>query len=283
MKIKQSILVFIIGSILLVSCTSDDNGITETPAETTIRLVKSERVNDNFKTEYSYDSKNRIVSFNGIYPNVTFESIVSYDSNNRLTQELFQLLSPTTSNDTQSFSYNSNGLLMGYTAGTESVSISYNGNIVSLSGTIEGDENSQAELELNDDGLIVKFIKDSRYTDLMYDSNGNIISTKTYSNSGNLLFEFTIQYDNKINPFYGQYKSIYIERFIEWFWEFDGIYFSGLEGYGFPFLKNNIISISDDTNIIKEYDYTYDNQDYPTNVVETSNGSIFEYEIEYFE
>jgi YD repeat-containing protein len=284
MKTKQFIVALLIPIAIGTSCSSDDSvETTETPTESTVRFVKNERVNDNFIISYSYDANNRITSADGMYPNVNFESNFSYDSNNRLTQDIYQELSPIIYDTTQSFSYDSNGLLTGYSSVTENVSISYNGNTVLLSGTIEGDANSQVELQLNSNGLVTKFTENNQYTDLVYDSNGNLTSVKSYDNSNNLLEEFVIAYDDKINPFYGQMTSIYIERFIEWFWEFDGIYFTGIEGYKFPFFKNNIVSISNGTNSMTTYTYTYDNQDYPITVIENTNGNILEYSIEYFE
>ncbi len=151
-----------------------------------------------------------------------------------------------------------------------------------MTGTIEGDSNSEAELELNNSGLIIKFTESTQYTELEYDSNGNIVTAKSYDNSDDLLLEFTLSYDNKINPFYGQFESIYIERFIEFFWEFEGIFINGFEGYSFPFQKNNITTISRIGGETTTYSYIYDSENYPTNVTRDISGDTIIYDIEYY-
>ena len=78
-------------------------------------------------------------------------------------------------------------------------------------------------------------------------------------------------------------ESIYIERFIEFFWEFDGIYIGGFEGYSFPFLKNNITSINEVSGETTTFSYTYDNENYPTNVNIDYSGDTVIFDIEYFE
>jgi hypothetical protein len=97
------------------------------------------------------------------------------------------------------------------------------------------------------------------------------------------LLEYTLNYDDKINPFYGQLESIYIERFIEFFWEFEGIFISGFEGYSFPFLKNNITSISRTGGETTTYIYVYDSENYPTDVNGETSGDTIMFDIEYYE
>lgn len=280
MKKTKLILALILINLLLFSCSSDNSELQST----TSKLVKTEKISENKKVNYTYNSNNLISSLNGTYNNFVYTSNFTYDSENRLTVWNYQETGSSSYNDTYTYTYNSNGLLSGYTANTQNVSITYNGNIITLTGTIEGDTNSQAVLELNNNGLITKLTENNKYTNFGYDSNGNMISARSYDNSNNLLSEFTIQYDNKTNPFYGQFKSIYLERFIEFFWEFDGISIGGFEGYSFPFLKNNITSINKVSGGTTTFSYTYDSENYPKTNVSTDNfGDIVTFNIEYFE
>lgn len=276
MKRTKIILITILINIVLFSCSPDDN--SEQPKN---KLVKSEKVSESLKINYIYNNKGILSSATGTYPNFGYISNFTYDSNDKITKSSFQETGSSTYSDTQNFNYDSQGRLISYSANTENVNIEYNGNIVTLTGTIEGNSNSEAKLELNSNGLISKFTESNQYTNFEYDSNGNMIVAKSYNNNNNLIREFAISYDTKINPFYGQSSSIYIERFIEFFWEFDGIYISGFGGYSFPFFKNNILSISKNNITIINYVYVYDNDNYPTNVSENSTSGIFDYTIEY--
>ena len=278
MRKTKLILTLILLDVILFSCSSNDTSDNSVPLPTN-KLVKTEKISETRKVDYTYNSKDLIISLNGTYNNFGYVSGFTYDSENRLTEWSYQETGSSSYSDTYTYTYNSNGLLSGYSANSEDVTITYNGNIITLTGQIEGNANSQAEIELGNNGLIIKFIESNQYTNFGYDSNGNLVSAKSYDNTDNLLSEFTIEYDDKINPFYGQLESIYIERLIEFFWEFDGIYIGGFEGYGFPFLKNNIISINEVSVRTTTFSYIYDSENYPTNV----NGNSGIYDIEYYE
>ena len=238
MKTTKLFLSIILLIILSYSCASDDNSDTQEPDQIeTNKMVKTEKVSETKKVAYTYTDNGLLSSSIGTSPNFGSTANLTYNSNGKLMVWDHQETGSSTYSDTQNFSYDNTGLLTSYAANTENVSLVYNGNIVSLTGTIEGDSNSEAELVLNNQGLVVKFTESHQYTNFEYDSNGNMITTKSYDNSDNLIVEYTLSYDTKTNPFYGQFESIYIERFIEFFWKFDGIYISGFGGYSFPFLK----------------------------------------------
>jgi len=283
MKKTKLILTLILLNVILFSCSSDDSSNNPEPEPTTSKLVKTEKISETRKVDYTYNSNDLISSLNGTYNSFGYISDFTYDSENRLTEWNYQETGSSSYSDTYTYTYNSNGLLSSYSANSEDVTITYNGNTITLTGQIEGDTNAQAELELDNNGLIIKLTESNQYTNFGYDSNGNLISAKSYDNSDNLLSEFIIQYDNKTNPFYGQLESIYIERFIEFFWEFDGIYIGGFEGYSFPFLKNNITSINEVSGGTTSFSYTYDNENYPTNVNIDYSGDTVIFDIEYFE
>ncbi|MCB0470007.1 MAG: hypothetical protein KDC51_05320 [Flavobacteriaceae bacterium] len=282
MKKTKLILTLILLNTILFSCSSDDSSNNSEPEPTTSKLVKTEKISETRKVDYTYNSNDLISSLNGTNNSFGYNSDFTYNSENRLTEWIYQETGSSSYSDTYVYTYNTNGLLSGYSANSEDVTITYNGNTITLTGTIEGDANSQAELELNNNGLIIKFTESNQYTNFEYDLNGNLISAQSYDNLDNLLSEFTIQYDDKINPFYGQLESIYIERFIEFFWEFDGIYIGGFEGYSFPFLKNNITSINEVSAGATTFSYTYDSESYPINVNVDYSGDTVIFDIEYY-
>jgi PBP1b-binding outer membrane lipoprotein LpoB len=285
MKKTKLFLTLILLNIILFSCSSDDNPVTQEPEpepEETIKLVKTEKISDTRKVDYIYDGNDLLSSLTGVYNSFVYVSDFTYDSTNKITERNYQESGSSTYSDNYAYSYDANGKLSSYTANNESVNLEYNNNIVTVTGTIEGNAGSSADLELNPNGLVIKLTESNQYTNFEYDSNGNMTTAKSYDNSDNLLLEYTLTYDNKVNPFYGQLESIYIERFIEFFWEFEGIYISGFEGYSFPFLKNNITSISKTGAETTTYTYTYDSDDYPTNVFGDTSGNTITFDLEYY-
>lgn len=259
------------------SCSSDDDS-EQQPNLSQNKLVKTEKISDTRKVNYTYNTNDLLSSLSGTYNSFEYASNFTYDLENKLTEWNYQESGSSSYSDNYTYTYNSSGLLASYSSNTQNVSLDYNGNVVTLTGTIQGNTNSQVELILNNNGLITKLTESNKYTNFSYDSNGNLISAKSYNNSNNLLAEFTLQYDTKINPFYGQLKSIYIERFIESFWDFDGIYISGFEGYYFPFQKNNVTVINEVGGETVSYNYLYDSDNHPTNV----SGSSLGFDIVYY-
>jgi len=272
----QTYLAILLCALFTASCSKDDNQDEQIDTE---KFVKSEWVSEDINIAYTYNN-NLLATATGNYSNVDYTSTFTYNPDGKLTKWQ-QMESGTSDTDIQTFTYNPDGRLAGYVSDFENVSITYDGNIATLTGRIEGDDNASAILELNENGLVTKFTESNQYTVFQYDGNGNIIKAETFDNDDTLLTSFTIAYDSKINPFYGQLSSIYIERFIEFFWEFDGIYYSGLEGYSFPFQKSNIVSIIESSETILEYTYTYNNENYPISVSEDDNGDVFDFEILY--
>ena len=273
------ILTLILLNLIFFSCSSnDDSGNPEPPAETN-RLVKSEKVNDSFKSDYTYNSDDLLATWIGTRTNFSYEINLTYGPNKLFIKNDYQETGSGTFSSNTSFTYDSNGNLTNY----DDVTLTYNGNIITANGTIEGNANTTIKLETNASGQITKLIETDNYTVFGYDVNGNILTAKNYDNNDALLTSFNITYDQNANPFYGQMESIYIERFIEFFYPFDGIFISGFEGYSFPYLKNNIVSISENTNSIATYTYTYNDDNYPITVDEDYSGNTFQFNIEYFE
>ena len=274
MKKTTLLLTLIVLNTFIYSCASDENGGTTEPTEN--RLVKSVKVNDNFKSDYTYNSQNLLTNWIGTQQNFGYEMELVYDSNKNLIENHYQETgSGTYSSDTY-FTYNTDGKLISYDA----VALTYSGNTITATGTIEGNQEATIVMETNINGLITKLTEMDNYTIFEYSANGNLTTAKNYNNSNILLTTYNVSYDQKINPFFGQFKSTYVERFIEFFYPFEGIYVSG---YDFPFFKNNITSISKNAIETTAYNYSYDNQNHPTEVNRTSSGESFSYTIEYHE
>lgn len=279
MKNLKLFLTVLLVSILSFSCSSDDDNSEE--QEETLKLVKTEKASDNLKIDYEYNEDGILTKAIGTYPSFGYESNFIYNSEGKLIQWNSEETGSFPSTSSQTFTYDGQGRLSNYSGNSENVTLTYSGNTVTLSGTIEGDANASAELELNNIGLITKFTEANQYTIFQYDNNGNMIVAESFDNNDNPIASFEISYDAKINPFFGQFKSIYIERFIEFFWEFDGIYIDGFEGYSFPFQKNNIRSIEENGVEIASYTYSYDEENFPTIVNADYDGDTFQYSIEY--
>lgn len=180
-----------------------------------------------------------------------------------------------------SFQYDFEGKLINYNGFSEDVTLDWNDNLVTATGTIEGDANSTALLELDANGRVVKFTESNQYITLSYDSNGNLTNVFQFDLEDNLLNEYSLTYDSSPNPFLGQLSSVYLERFLEFFWEFDGIYFTGLEGYSFPYHSSNVIQIRKNGNSLISYGIAYDNNNYPVVISESSQGESYQFEIIY--
>ena len=275
---KTLVITLIVLNIFICSCSSED---AAEPAG--YKLVKTEKISDTRKVETTYNSHGLISNLTGKYNGFTYVSEFSYDSTDKLIQWDYQETGSSSYSDKYVYNYDSYGYLTNYTANNENVNLAYHGKIITVTGTIEGNSGSEAELALNSNGMVIRLTKANQYSTFEYDDNGNLLTVKSYDNSDHLLLDYTLSYDDKINPFYGQLESIYIERFIEFFWEFDGQFLSGFEGYGFPFLKNNITSIIKTGAESTTYTYVYDSENYPTHVIGETSGEAITYEIEYYE
>lgn len=279
MKKTKFILALILLNIVLISCSSDDS--SDPDPEPSSKLVKTEKISDTEKVDYTYNTDNLLATYNGLRTDFSYSSNFIYNSEKQLTEWSQEETGSGGSSTVTTFTYDAEGRLSGYSFNNSEVFITYDGSTVTATGTIAGDANAEAQMELNGAGLITKFTESNQYTIFTYDSKGNMATAKSFDNADNPLLEFTIAYDDKVNPFYGQFESLYIERFLEFFWEFDGIYHSGYEGYAFPFHKNNITVIQEVGGDALTYTYTYDADGYPTAVNEDDMGSPFIYSISY--
>ncbi|WP_146740289.1 hypothetical protein [Flavobacterium lacus] len=279
MKKTTILLALILLNTIIYSCSSDDNPEPQETEPTENRLVKTEKISDTRKVDYVYNNNDLLSGGTGIFNSFGFIFNFSYDATNKITEWNHQETGSGTFSSNTFFTYDNSGNLISYDA----VNLTYNGNIITVTGTIGGNQNATIFLEKNFNGLITKLTENDNYTIFEYNSDGNLIVAKNYNNSNVLLSTFNINYDQKLNPFYGQLASIYVERFIEFFYPFDGIYISGFEGYSFPFIKNNITSISENNIELTTYNYTYDTENYPLHIIGNSSTDTIEFDIEYYE
>lgn len=285
---------FIIIFTLLFSCSTDDNDNNQLNEN---RLVKKEFVNTLENIEYWYDDNmlTRIVSVS-LNEDRQYEDEYLYNSSNNVIERNFES-NNSDFNSITAYSYdNSNRLISATNVNNSNVNgttttittLSYNGNIITIN---EDNDNNSDEivLETNASGLVTKMYKDNYYSLFSYDSNNNIISIETFDVDDELQFSHNYTYDQKINPFYGQLKSLYFLSFIETMSELsygEDLIFP-FNGYYFPFLKNNLISLESDgdgTLYQRDFVYSYDDN-YPiymTTEYLLYGFSPFQFNIEYY-
>jgi len=290
---KISIILNTLFLLLLISCSSDNDN---NELINTNHLVKREYVSNNVNLEYRYNTNEHLIRIIDIdnQEDIDSETNFVYDSNNVVTRNFNSNI--TNISSITNYSFNGNDKLLNAISVinepnntinptvTNIQEFSYNDNIITVNISSSVGDLVTVILEVNSLGLVNKMIKSEYYTTITYDSNENISEIKTFDNNDNLVDTSEYIYDNKPNPFYGQLKSIYLPIFLSSFSNADvGVYgWDGYVGYDFPFLKNNITSISENGNLDRDYTYQYNSENYPINVIEIFNGiNAFEYDIEY--
>ena len=290
-KLQLSIKSLLLSTILFISCVENEPLIEEETCVGDNYTVQIDQLLTKLITihpgnlpttrnyEYNYNSYNLLeksyeYTFDyGVYRNF------DYACNNNLSE---------VTNDTESLKYElkyddtsritsyktTNSYLHDYT-------LAYSGNTITVTGIINKKSNSTITIETNETDLVTKITRNDNYSIFEYDGNGNLTKAKDFSNSNELLHEYEITYDTNPNPFYGQFKSNYLERFIDFFGEstFYGIdIFFRFNQYKFPFLKNNAVLLEDlsCTSCYKdliERTYEYDSQNYPLKMEESYVGA----------
>lgn len=283
MKIRKLICGLLMGLTIFSSCSTDNNN--DEPNSTN-HLVKREYVSNNVNLEYRYNEDSQLTRIFDIHNQggIDEEINYTYDSNNVVTKN-FQSNNSSYSEITN-YSFNGNNRLLNAISTRNNGNIitqefSYNNNIISVDISSNTGASRLITLEVNSLGLINKMIESQYYAIITYDSNENISKIEIFDNNDDLLDNSEYTYDNKPNPFYGQLKSIYLPIFLDAFIDayYSEFVWGGYDGYYFPFLKNNITSIMQNGFLYRNYNYTYDNQNYPINVIEEFN--TYEFDIEY--
>lgn len=283
-------------SFILLSCSTESNNNDDGNQHNNIsNLVKREYISNNLNLEYRYANNNldRIINVDNTGDNNS-ETKFTYDSNNVIVKN-FQSNSFNYSSITN-YSFNGNNKLLSVISNinqpnntinpkvTVTQKYAYNGNTIIIDISSSVGDSRTVTLELNNYGLVNKLTESNYYVLIDYDSNQNISEIKIYDNNDNLTNSSIYSYDENPNPFFGQLTSIYLPTFLN---AFDDAYYNefvweGYEGYYFPFLKNNIISVIENGILDKKYIYKYNDQNYPTNVIEVFNeNETQEFDIEY--
>ena len=290
---KTTLILRILIAFFLTSCSTDDN---ENEPNDTNHLVKREYVSNNVNLEYRYNENGnltRILDID-IQEEIDSEINFTYNSINVATRNFVSNNSNYSSVTNYSFNESNRILSSISTINQPSNTInpiiiitqefSYNNNIITANISSSTGDSSVVNFEVNSSGLINKMIESQYYVIISYDTNDNISEIRVFDNNDNLLDTTEYSYDNKPNPFYGQLKSIYLPLFLNAFSDayFGEFVWDGYEGYYFPFLKNNITSKRKNGNLDRNYNYLYDNANYPINVIEEFNGNnANEFDIEY--
>lgn len=276
---------------IFISCSTESEEPNENNVSNGSKLVKREYVSDNHNIEYRYNERNLLSRITDIQLEEEINDIITfqYDSNDNLTVREFHSNNSNYSSTTK-YSYDNNQLtkvesiVTGNSNRTKTQIFSYSNSIITVDISYNTGDTRTLTLEKNSSDLITKMITNGFYSNISYDSNGNILEINTFHNDGNLLNTHTYSYDNSPNPFYGQLKSIYLPIFLQTLEDADygEIVYDGYLGYEFPFLKNNITILMENGDLDRKYNYTYDTGNYPTTVIEIFNGNnVFEFDIEY--
>mgnify|MGYP005991010513 CR=1 FL=1 len=227
---------------------------------------------------YTYNEFNLLSEHNLYNMDIDVKKFYNYVCNNNLKE--------ITSNDTnpKNYKYDDENRLIHF-ASTSSFNndytLSYDANLVSVKGNINTEQDVELTLEMNQLGLVSKITRKDNYSTFEYDTDGNLTVAKDLDLSDNLLREYVITYDQNPNPFYGQFKANYLERFLYFFSKdvrFGIDIFSRFNQFEFPYLKNNLILIKDKScapcyDKLLERVYVYDDQNYPKEIDESYVGS----------
>ena len=306
---KTQIFPLILLSVLLFSCTSNDdepfeelNCQEDNNKVTMTRFIKSEKKSDNVNIAYSYNELNFLSERTRATPLNVFETSFVYDCRNNIVEiNTDETANPQRDGSSKFYEYDAENRLTAYRIslqGEFDYNLTYDENVISAQGTIWNDPNASIQLVLNDDGLVTRLIRLSALnlyeniivTHFEYDVNGNLIMANDYDETGELIYSTSITYDNSVNPYNEQFQSIYIEKFIDLFfhsghWASDVI---SREGLIFPYSKNNINLVKDNTCVDCYEEVTtrvinYDDQAYPQKIVHSDWGApATEIELEYY-
>lgn len=254
--------------------TTDPTDDPTDPTPPTGKRVSQEMAAADRFNNYTY-AEGLLVNWSAQTPSTTYNLDFVYDASNRVIEWDF---SEPGFERTTTFTYNGDGSLSGY----DEVVITYDGSVVTASGTISGDPDALAIMQINGSGLVTRCTtQDGDYAEYTYDANGNMTSATGYEADGTVLDVYTMTYDSNVNPYKGQLTSIYYERFLEFFYPFDGVFIGSYEGYSFPYTENNLTNITREGGLSAIYTYTYDDENYPTSVSEDVDGDIFSWTISY--
>ncbi|MBU3010126.1 hypothetical protein KO506_01770 [Polaribacter vadi] len=235
--------------------------------------------------EYSYNEYNLLEEKNEYTFDYSIYRKFSYSCGNNIDEVV---------NDSNSlkyeYTYNEDGKIIAYKTTNSYLhdyTLSYDDRIT-ITGTINKEENTTLILETNSDGLVTKIEREDNYSLFDYDTNGNLIRAKDFDESNTLIRDYEVEYDANPNPFNQQFNSSYIQKFIEYFSDsaFQGIdIFFRFDQFDFPYLKNNPVLLVDKSctlcySNLLERTFTYNSENYPIKMEESYVGAppvVYEY------
>ncbi len=295
--------------VFLVSCTSNDGPDEELNCQEDLnkvnmtRFVKADSKSNGVTNSYGYNELNLLTSRTRNSSNYLFEYAYVYDCSNNLTEvNVDETLDPQYDGSDSFYEYDAQNRLVSYRTsfqGEADYRFAYEGDIVSVAGSFVTGQNAVITLQLNNQGQVTRldrntdigFIDEVIHTKFEYDNNGNLIKADDYDQDGNLIYSISISFDSNTNPYYDQFKSVYLQKFINLF--YDAGYWAGdvitSDTFFFPYLENNITSVVDNLcndcypEVIKRV-YQYDEQVYPNKFSLSYWGAPgTETELEYYE
>jgi hypothetical protein len=296
-------------TVFLVSCTSNDepdevlNCEEDLNKNSMTRFVKTDSKSNGVTNSYNYNELNLLESRTRKSSNYSFEYAYVYDCSNNLTEvNVDETLDPQYDGSDSFYEYDAQNRLASYRSsfqGEDDYSFTYEGDIVSVAGSFVTGQNAVITLQLNSQGQVTRldrntdigFIDEVIHTKFEYDNNGNLIKADDYDQDGNLIYSIRIYFDNNTNPYYDQFKSIYLQKFVNLFYD-TGYWAADVitsDAFIFPYMQNNITGVVDILcnncypEVVKRV-YQYDEQVYPNKFSLSYWGAPgTETELEYYE
>jgi len=281
------ILSLIFLSLFFIQCSSDDNSNNNNnndpndPNPTNLpKLVAFEVGPNGTNVQYEYNDNDLLeVWTETTQPGVGFEITTAY--NDELNPNVWYYVDSDGVSDQKGFFYDFQGRVFRYLDAQDDVTLIYDNDTVLFEGIIDEVADVSGSMTLNAAGKVTRFNGPNQYLTFDYDTSGNMIALNQYDNNDNLINNYSFTYDNKNNPFYGQFDALYLVRTIDLFWDFSNINFTGFSGYVYPYNPNNMTAILLDGITMVNYLIGYDNDDYPAVISEAISGNSYQWDIIY--
>mgnify|MGYP007043423329 FL=1 len=284
--ITSSKIGFFILAILTISCGGDDNNNPSgndpnDPNPSTLpKYVQYEIGPQGTNVQYVYNEHDLLEVWTETYPGFGFEITTLY--NDDLNPIVLDYVDSQQVTDSKGFFYDLQGRVFRYIDDYTDVSLTYSNDSIYFNGMIDSIMDLSGSMIVDPQGKVKTFNGLDQYLTFAYDAFGNMTALNQYDNQDQLIAGYAFNYDNKTNPFYGQYTPLYLTRYIDLFWGFETVNFTGLSGYVFPYNPNNITAVFRDGANIRSYLIAYDNDSYPAIVSEIAAGNSYQYDITYF-
>jgi YD repeat-containing protein len=270
-KLKTILLLTL--TLTIICCSNDDNDGNSQPNDNLI-LVKS--IDDGFKINYTY-SNGLLTNASGSDANNSLEINYTYDGNQNVASISSSETSGSDSFDfSTNYTYDNTGRLssISNSQGQTTASLTYDEDIVNFNG-------GAIQLELDSNGRVKRLTTNGFYKIFTYNNNGNLILNEEFDNNDVLIKKYEYNYDQNINPFFNQLESIYLEKFSNFF-ATSGATFTDSLYFDFPYLKNNLVSISFNDGTPDTSTFEFNSDGYPIFISEIqSDGFTNNYSIEY--